>query len=167
MVKTLRFFQALMLAVWLGGMFFFGAVVAPAAFETLPSQRMAGEVVSVTLGRLHTLPFVALAVLFGLTLILPYFQKQSLARNQIWTLIGAALAFSLVLYLRFGIERRMHELRQESNGIESLAPDDPHRIEFNRLHRRSTTVFGGEFVVGLLMLRQFVLEDGKRSEVGI
>ncbi|MDD5542629.1 MAG: DUF4149 domain-containing protein [Acidobacteriia bacterium] len=159
MIKTLRFFQVLMLVLWLGGMFFFGAILAPSAFQSLPNQRIAGNLVSLTLGRLSLLSGVALAIFFGLALLRSQLEKRVLTRGRRWMMVGVVLAFALVLYLRYGIDARMHELRMTGNGIESLAPDDPHRLEFDRLHRRSTALFGLEFIAGLFVLRQFVVEE--------
>ena len=44
MQTTLRAIKLLMLVIWLGGLIFFGAVLAPVAFTRLPSTHMAGMV---------------------------------------------------------------------------------------------------------------------------
>src|SRR5215813_11109371 len=55
----LRTLMLLALIVWIGGIIFFAFVVAPTLFTVLPTTQMAGDVVSVSLNRLHYIGLVA------------------------------------------------------------------------------------------------------------
>ena len=50
---TLRTLMLLALVVWIGGIIFFSFVLAPTVFTVLPTTKLAGDVVSVSLGKLH------------------------------------------------------------------------------------------------------------------
>src|SRR5258708_19846658 len=49
----LRTLMHLALIVWLGGIVFFAAVLAPTVFRVLPTREMAGNVVNPSLNSLH------------------------------------------------------------------------------------------------------------------
>lgn len=152
MLRTIRFFQALILVVWLGGMIFFSLVVAPAAFRVLPSAHAAGILVSAVLRQMNYLSVFSLILFIGLCVMAPVTQKQN------WNSRGhllagfAAMALLISLYAGWGIDRRLHTLRTEVGAIDALATDNPVRQEFDRLHRRSVILFGTKMGIGLLML---------------
>jgi uncharacterized membrane protein len=151
MGNLIRFLQALTLVLWLGGMVFFGSIVAPSAFEVLPTRQLAGTLVSVTLFKLNYLSCILLAVFIILVLFSSARQKQKNIRGQI--LVATAFAaMAIALYSWFGIDRRMHSLRVRLDTVEKPATEDPARAEFDRLHRRSVTLFGVNVVLGLFML---------------
>ena len=51
----MRFILILALGLWLGSIFFFGAVMAPTVFHTVPTHTMAGNVIFPSLTKLHYL----------------------------------------------------------------------------------------------------------------
>src|SRR5262249_9127379 len=55
----LRFLMLLALIVWIGGIIFFAFVEAPTLFAILPTTRMAGDVVSASLAKLHWMGLVS------------------------------------------------------------------------------------------------------------
>jgi uncharacterized membrane protein len=156
----LRFLQALCFVLWLGGMIFFGFVVAPSAFEVLPTRQLAGTLVGATLFKLNYLSCILLAVFLLLTLVASALESRPRhARRQILA-AAAAVALAISLYSWFGIDRRMHALRTQLDAIETPAAGDPMRAEFDRLHRRSVSFFGANVVLGLLMLGLWTRETG-------
>lgn len=161
MHAILRFLQALCLALWLGGMIFFGFVVAPSAFEVLPTRQLAGTLVGTTLYKLNYLSCIILAVFILLTLVALALENRprSLRRQILAAAAAAALAMSL--YSWVGIDRRMHALRMRMDTIETPAAQAPEREEFDRLHRRSVTFFGLNVGLGLLMLGLWTREPGR------
>lgn len=159
MNAILRFLQALCLVLWLGGMIFFGFVVAPSAFEVLPTRQLAGTLVGATLYKLNYLSCILLAVFILLTLVASALESQShRVRRQI-VAAAAAVALAISLYSWFGIDRRMHALRTRMDLIETPAAENPIRAEFDRLHHRSVTLFGVNVVLGLLMLGLWTREN--------
>lgn len=152
MHKTLRFVQALVFAVWLGGMIFFGFVVAPTVFAVLPTPHLAGEVVAEALSRLNWMAGIGLLLLILTAFLIPPIQKRRARLAERVLLCLAVVAFAIALYSQFGIDRRMHALRVQAGVIDNRAPNDPLRAEFDRLHHRSVTLFGTNMVLGVLML---------------
>ncbi len=59
---------------------------------------------------------------------------------------------ALVLIAQFGISGKMNRLRADMGVIDSVAPDDPRRLEFNRLHVWSTRAEGTILILGLTVL---------------
>lgn len=140
----LRFLMLLSLAVWLGGIVFFGAVMAPALFSILPKRELAGAVVTRTLGGLHWIGIVAAVVFLACSVV----ATRSIAWRD-W-LVGAMLALTLVS--QFGVSRRMQALRADMVEIDAVAQSDPRRVEFNRLHRISTGLEQAVLLLGLVVL---------------
>ncbi|HTK95294.1 MAG TPA: DUF4149 domain-containing protein [Terriglobales bacterium] len=148
MPAFLRFLMLLALVVWLGGILFFGAVMAPALFSILPKRELAGAVVTRTLGALHCIGLVAGALFLVCSLLYARMGGTSLGwRN--W-LIVAMLA--LTLLSQFAVSPKMVALRRDMVEIDAVAPDDARRVEFNQLHRYSTALEQGVLVLGLVVL---------------
>lgn len=152
-MSLLRFLQLLALVVWVGGISFFAFVVAPTVFHPgiLPSRQLAGAVVSRSLGILHGMGLVC-GVVFLVT---------SIVDSQLAT--GFASVFStrnilvlamivLTLISMFAISTRMLALRTDMAFIDNVPPDDPRRVEFNRLHVWSTRVEGAVLLLGLAVV---------------
>jgi hypothetical protein len=138
----------LALVVWLGGILFFGAVLAPTLFSTLPKREMAGAVVTKSLAALHWIGIASGIVFLLCALAAPRCGGPALGwRN--W-LVVAMLALTLVS--QFGVSRRMLALRRDMVEIDSVAPDDARRVEFNKLHRYSTALEQGVLLLGLVVL---------------
>jgi uncharacterized membrane protein len=152
MSNLIRFLQALILVLWLGGMIFFGSIVAPSAFEVMPTRQLAGTLVGVTLYKLNYLSCILLAIFILLALLVSTLPRQVKSIRRQILVVTAIVALAIALYSWFGIDRRMHFLRTQLDAVEKPVAEDPMRAEFDRLHRRSVTFFGMNVVLGLLML---------------
>lgn len=151
----------LCLVVWLGGLVFFGAVVAPVAFGTLMPMfpdpafgvHVAGTMVRHSLLALHWMGLVAGAIMIFLFAVEWTMQWTRRSVVPYLAVLGAMLA--LTAFLQFSILPRMETLRQQAgNAIDNLAPDsadNPARAEFNRLHHLSTQLEGGVLIGGLAL----------------
>jgi hypothetical protein len=156
MRKIILFFQAVLLAIWLGGMFLFSMVLAPTAFAVLPTRDLAGLMVGATLQKVNILSYSCLVLLILLTL-LTFVLKNKRPRLYRHLLIAFALiSLSIALYAGLGIDRRMHSLRTRIHTFNIQMPDDALRLEFDRLHRRSVILFGLNLVLGVLILGLWV-----------
>lgn len=154
MTSLLRFLMMLSLGVWLGGIVFFGAVMAPALFSILPKRELAGAVVTRTLGGLHWIGIVA-AVVFLVCSVLA-------SRGFAWRDGLVVVMLALTLVSQFGVSRRMQALRAEMVEIDAVAQTDPRRVEFNRLHRISTGLEQAVLVMGLIVLWSVSRESAAR-----
>jgi hypothetical protein len=148
MITALRFLMMLSLAAWLGGIVFFGAVMAPALFSTLPSRHLAGSVVTRTLASLHMMGLVCGVLFLGASALHNY-----LVRGAAQLISTAHVLIVLMLLLtvisQFAIAPRMATLRADMGVIDEVAPGDARRIEFNRLHVWSTRLEMGVLLLGL------------------
>ncbi len=133
-----------LVALWLGAAAIFATVVAPAAFAVLPSRSLAGALV----GRVLPVIFYA-GMLLGVALVLleglagaGWLGARSLAG-------GVVLGACAVAQLAVGA--RIERVRAAIPGaIEALAPDDPRRVAFGRLHAFSVAWLGLAIVAALV-----------------
>ncbi|HXE89908.1 MAG TPA: DUF4149 domain-containing protein [Terriglobales bacterium] len=147
MTQSLRFLMLAALVVWLGGIVFFGAVVAPTLFSVLPSRHLAGTVVVEALTRLHFMGMAAGALFAACSMIhgrLTAGYARPFAVRHL--LIYAMLVLTLVS--QFLLMPKMKVLRAAMVEIDRVPADDPRRVEFNRLHRQSTQIEGAVLLLG-------------------
>ena len=133
------------ITVWVGGLLFFGAVVAPVAFGSLvpmvsdPAQglHIAGTMVRDSLLRLHGIGLVC-----GLILLLLCIVERAarMTRRAIGPqLLLLAVMLGLTAYSQFSVIPRMDSLRiQAGDAIDNPASTDPAKVDFNRQHHLST-----------------------------
>jgi hypothetical protein len=157
----LRSLILLALVVWVGGLLFFGAVVAPVAFESLMPMfpdpgvglHVAGTLVRDSLTRLHHI-----GLFCGAALLLLYVVERitRATRRSIGPPILLTVAMmGLTAYSQFSVIPRMEALRLKAGA--AMADQDstnPARLDFNRLHNLSTSLEGIVLLcgVGLIVL---------------
>ena len=113
----LKFLMLLALIVWIGGIIFFAFVEAPTLFSVLPSTRMAGDVVSVSLTRLHWMGLIS-GVVFLICSLVYNWQKYVQARPFMASHVFVVLMLAFTMVSQFGITPRMREIRAR---IESMS----------------------------------------------
>lgn len=150
----IRQLRTLLLGMWLGAAVFFGAVVAPALFGVLRgaglvnANEVAGSIVTRLLSFLNKGGFEI--ALFAL--VTAFF----VSRNRKLVLrIGEVLSLAIMAIMtgvsQWIITARMVALRAAMNGtIDQVPFSDPRRIEFDSLHRYSTTVMMVAMLAGLI-----------------
>ncbi|HEV2991512.1 MAG TPA: DUF4149 domain-containing protein [Candidatus Angelobacter sp.] len=151
-MTALRTLMLLALIVWIGGIIFFVAVLAPVVFSgVLPTRELAGNVVNPSLTRLHWMGLVSGLIFLNCSI---FYNLSKYARAKIFS--PAHVLVSLMLLLtaisQFGIGPKMQALRTEMGVIDSVSQNDARRVEFNRLHQRSTQAEGGVLLLGLLVV---------------
>lgn len=140
-LRFIEFVYLLLLALWLGGILVFGAVLAPALFRVLTSAQ-AASVVREVLPVLEVYGVVAggLLLLAGLGA-----QRPSRARM---ALLGGMLALALVS--ASVVSPRMAALRQQAGDrISELPAGHPTRAAFGKLHGVSSLLMLGQLLLGL------------------
>jgi hypothetical protein len=143
-----RFVQFFSLGAWLGSILFFGAIMAPAAF-TLFSSEQAGNLVNLTLGRLHLAGMVCGVIYLIAT--------AAGARTPAALLRPAALLVLVMIVLtfvsQFWVTGNMEALRAQAGGsLQSLPDGSAIRASFDRLHVLSVRLETGVLVAGLAAL---------------
>jgi hypothetical protein len=125
-----------LLSAWLGAGILFATVVAPAAFAVLPSRSLAGALV----GRVLPVLFLAGIVVALTGLVLDRPTTGILPRVRRGALVAIAVACAVA---QFAVAPRIERVRAEIGGpIEQLAPGDPRRAAFGRLHAVSVAWLG-------------------------
>lgn len=137
--------EGLLLALWLGAAAFFSLVVARAAFAVLPTRTLAGALVGRALPVLFVTGMVA-----GLALVIlewPHVRAQ-------WGRFAAGCAMIVACgAAQFHVAPRLDRLRAAIGGpLEALAPGDPRRVAFGRLHAISVGWLGVAIVAAGIAL---------------
>jgi len=147
------------LAIWIGGLLFFAAVVAPVSFFTVMPMfsnpatglHVAGTVVRVSLVRLHDI-----GMLVGIILLLLVIIERTarLTRRSIGPqLVLLAAMLALTGYSQYSLIPRMDALRiQAGPAFDTPGASNPAKVEFNHLHTRSTSVAGVVLICGLALI---------------
>ena len=142
-----RFLQFFSLGTWVGGILFFSAILAPAAFSLFSSSQ-AGNLVNLTPGRLHLAGMVCGVVYLIAT--------AAGARNPAALLRPAPLLVLLMIVLtfisQFWVSGNMAALRAQMGSLEAAPAGDALRASFDRLHRISVRLEAGVLVAGLAAL---------------
>jgi hypothetical protein len=119
--------ETLLLAIWIGAALLFILVVAPAAFAVLPSRTLAGALV----GRVLPVIFYA-GVVIGSVIVL----LDLVGRTGAWGRAAAGAVSALACAVaQLVVGTRIDRLRSLITGpLDALAPDDPRRVAFGKLH---------------------------------
>ncbi|HWF03751.1 MAG TPA: DUF4149 domain-containing protein [Candidatus Angelobacter sp.] len=147
-MSFLRFLILLTLIVWIGGIIFFAFVEAPTLFTVLPTTKLAGDVVSASLSKLHWMGLIS-GIVFLIASLLYNWQKHDQIKPFVLSHVFIVLMLALTAYSQFGISPRMRELKAEMQNADSSSPNHAQRAEFDRLHEWSTRLEGGVLLLGL------------------
>lgn len=150
-MSILRFLMVLSLVVWIGGLIFFAFVLAPTAFQVLPSTHLAGNVVGRALGKLHWIAIIA-GVMFLVTSLLYSFLTQGTAHVFALRHILICLMLALTLFSQFWIIPRMDTLRASVGDFLAVPLSNPQRVQFDALHVWSTRVESAVLLLGLVVI---------------
>jgi hypothetical protein len=147
-MSFLRFVILLTLIVWIGGIIFFAFVEAPTLFTVLPTTKLAGDVVSASLGKLHWMGLIS-GIIFLFASLLYNWQKHDQLKPFALSHIFVVLMLALTAHSQFGISPRMRELRSEMLSADNSPPNHAQRAEFDHLHAWSTRLEGSVLLLGL------------------
>ena len=137
----------LVLAIWLGALVFFGAILAPVAFSQLPVHA-AGLVVGGSLVRLHWMAFLC-GIVFLVVLLLARSHYRSIIPPAVLVLVMLVLT----AYSQFSLIPRMDIARASIGGdVDAVANSNPGRQIFDQLHKQSVHIEGIVLLCGLVAL---------------
>jgi hypothetical protein len=144
MKNLMRFLAILVLAFWVGGIFFFGAIMAPTVFQSLPTHTLAGLVIFPSLTKLHYLGLACGVIFIAIALWMRSKEPQT---STLTPLILVMMV--LTCYAQFGLGAKMNGMRLGMGDIDQISETDTRRVEFNRLHKYSTILEESIFFLGL------------------
>ena len=151
-MSFLRFLMVLSLVVWIGGLIFFAAVLAPTAFQVLmPNTHLAGNIVGRALGKLHWIAISSGIVFLIASLLYSYF-TQGTAHLFAMRNVLISLMLALTLFSQFWIIPRMDRLRASVGDFATVTLDNAVRVQFDALHVWSTRVEVAVLVLGLVVV---------------
>ena len=148
-MSFLRFLMLLSLIVWIGGLIFFAFVLAPTAFQVLPSTHLAGNVVGRALSKLHWIAIFS-GIVFLASSLLYSWLTDGTAHVFAGRHVLICLMLALTLLSQFWIMPRMDTLRAQVSDFASVPLDNPARMQFDALHVWSTRVEGAVLLLGLV-----------------
>ena len=142
----------LSLICWIGGLIFFAFVLAPTAFQALPSTHLAGNVVGRALSKLHWI-----AIFSGIVFLLSSLAYNRMAEGTAHVFatrhVILCLMLALTLFSQFWIIPRMDTFRASlGENLASVPLDNPVRMQFDALHAWSTRVEGSVLLLGLVVV---------------
>jgi uncharacterized membrane protein len=150
-MSFLRYLMLLSLIIWIGGLIFFAFVLAPTAFQVLPTTHLAGNLVGRALNKLHYIAIVCAIVFLLSSLIYNWLAEGEMhilaARH-----VLVALMLGLTCWSQFWIIPRMDALRAQIGDFGAVAPNDPLRLSFDSLHAWSTWLESGVLLIGLVVI---------------
>jgi uncharacterized membrane protein len=150
-MSFLRFLMLLSLVVWIGGLIFFAFVLAPTAFQVLPTTHLAGNVVGRALGKLHWIAIIS-GIVFLVSSMLYSRLADGTAHVFAMRHVLVFLMLALTLVSQFWIIPRMDALRTQVGDFATVTLDNPARVQFDALHVWSTRVEGAVLLLGLILV---------------
>lgn len=150
-MSFLRFLMLLSLIAWIGGLIFFAFVLAPTAFQVLPSTHLAGNVVGRALSKLHWIAMVSGVVFLASSLL---YCRLTEGTAHIFAMRHMLLCVMLGLTLlsQFWMIPRMDTLRASVGDFATVTLDNPARVQFDALHVWSTRVESAVLLLGLVVI---------------
>ena len=126
------------LALWVGGTLVV-VLAAPLLFREIPSRDLAGRIFGELLRR-----FEAVKQLLSLLLVLAVFVELEATRQLGGRrfVAGAAIfvAVATNVYLAMVVRPRLRYFRMKTGSFDEAPSENPWRVRFDRLHRRSVRV---------------------------
>jgi uncharacterized membrane protein len=162
-----RVLRLLSMVVWAGGLIFFAFVLAPVAFSVLPSTHEAGTVVGATLRVLNGLGDVC-GIVFLLAIVAPWLRSSIRGRRLlIAEMLFVALMLAATMVVQVRIVPAMERDRVAAGGdVDAAPPDNPARLDFERLHPVSEKVEGAALLLGIAVVVLMGFEDVKVRDGG-
>ncbi len=163
-MKTLiRTLLMLSLIVWLGAEIFFPVVAAVAFGQLAPNTHAAGQIVGALLRILHTMGAGAGLVALALLALAPAWGLYK-AKSVLPAMVLLLAMIGLTSYSQHGIMPRMERDRVAAGGAIDLAPaNNPARVDFNRLHQRSTQVEEAILLMGVVVVALVAHAESTRA----
>ena len=149
--KTLGVLEIGATAFWTGASVGFAAIDVPLAFRVLTDRDTIAELTGQTLHRLALSTYVAGGLASGAALVRGMLDGESRTYDGLRALAGSA-ALVLIAYHEAAIIPAMRDVKNAMGSFKDAAEDDPHRVTYRELHKRSTRVWGTALLLGILQL---------------
>jgi uncharacterized membrane protein len=161
----LRLMQLMSMVIWAGGLIFFAFVLAPTAFQTLPTIHLAGAVVGASLKEFNVIAMVCGALFLVVTGLMFRAAPMRVRGRYEMEFLLAGVMLLATAYLHWNVIPSMDVDMAQAGGDTSKAePTNPAKIHFDKLHIRSERVEGTVMLLSLVVLflmsrEQLAIED--------
>jgi uncharacterized membrane protein len=146
---VLRFIYLLSIALWIGGMAFFSFMAAPSIFKMLPREE-AGKVVSDIFPKYYWQGLICGAIALVASVALGMRERWNILLIVRTIMIGVMVIG--ILYSVVILQPKIQAVKAQITSFESLAPTDPLRLEFGRLHGRSFSMNAAVLLLGVIVV---------------
>ena len=146
---VLRFIYLLAIVLWIGGIAFFSFLAAPSIFKVLPRE-VAGNVVADIFPKYYWQGIICGVIALGTSVLLGMRDRWNSLLIARTIMIGVMLIG--VLYAVVILNPKVQAVKAQITAFESLAPTDPLRLEFGRLHGRSFSVNAAVLLLGVIVV---------------
>ena len=126
-------------------------MLAPTAFQVLPSTHLAGNLVGRALSKLHWMAIIS-GIIYLISSLLYSRLTDGTAHVFSSRHVLLCLMLALTLLSQFWIMPRMDTLRASLGEVSSVPVDNPARVQFDALHVWSTRVEGAVLLLGLVVV---------------
>jgi hypothetical protein len=137
--------------LWVGASAGFAFVSAPIAFRLVTDRNVFAEITERSLARLANLTYFA-AGLAGLIALGRAGLEREGRNSDVLRSVAAVCALGCIVYHQRAIVPAMTLAQAAMGGFAEVAQDDPKRIAYRSLHRRSTRAFGTALLFGVIQL---------------
>jgi hypothetical protein len=134
-------------ALWVGSGAGF-AFSSPIAFHLVEDRDVFSQITGQTLERLTRVAYVAAGIGAGAALLRSVLGDGS-RENDLARASANLAAICMFRYHQRAIVPAMAEAQRAMGGFRDVAEDDPRRVAYRSLHKRSTRVFGGALLLGM------------------
>ena len=161
---VLRAVRLLSMVVWVGGLVFFAFVEAPTAARVMGITQQFALLIGQSIGGINSIGY-ATSMLFILCSLLLWKRSSPGTRKLLVVELPLAIVmFAAVLCVQRSIVPAMERDRTAANGdINTLAPDNPIRAHFDRLHANSESVEGAALFLGVAVVLLMAGEDSRQD----
>lgn len=151
MLAFLNVLQYLVLTLWVGAMFGFGALYAPVLFRNLTSRDQAGTIAGETLSRIDALGLITGGVMLVITALQAI--DSGWTAMDLGRLLTAAVMVGVVAISSVSIRQKIAAIRQQmGRPIDELPEGDPLRLEHGKYHRISRGLFSLNMLLGVVLI---------------
>lgn len=161
MAVVSRILRLLALAVWLGGIVFFGAVVAPGAARIFGTTERFADFIGHSILMLHMI-----GIYCGIAMLVALRFLNNRAFKPLWQ--GGLVLLMLVLTFvsnRAVVLPMEHDRALAGGNISIMLPDSPIRQDFDARHQWSTRIESTVLLLGLGVLVLIGFEAGLRERI--
>jgi hypothetical protein len=133
--------ERVLLALWIGGLWTSGYLVAPLLFATLNDRQLAGQIAG---NVFRIMNYIGIGI--GSYLLITVLLNSGKRRAKEWRMWSLAVMLLLILIAAFVIQPMMEDLK-----LQGIAKGTANAAQFGRLHGISSIMFLINSILGLLL----------------